>query len=82
MISADQLLLDRIVNEGIDNRNNFLYLSESSSGDGKVGTDTPLYQNLQAGTDTPLYQNLQATISEVRTRRTERSINELHSNQT
>ena len=35
--------------------------------------------NDRTGTGTPLYQNLQATISEVCTRRTERSINELHS---
>ena len=67
-ISADQLLLDRIVNKGIANGSDFNYLSDSSSGD-----DT------RTGTGTPLYRNLQSTISEVRHRRTERSINELHS---
>ena len=63
------MLLDRIVNLGLSEGSDFSYLSESSSGDGFTGT----------GEETSLFRNLQSTISSVKSRGTERSINEVHS---
>ena len=58
-------------NLGLSVGSDFSYLSESSSGDGFTGTRT--------GEETSLFRNLQSTISSVKSRGTERSINEVHS---
>ena len=57
-IAADQMLLNRIVNQGLDKGKDFSYLSESSNGDGFTGT----------GEETFLFQDMQSAISSIKTR--------------